>query len=71
MDKIISTFEGIATTDGDDPYCFGVHASWVNKNPVRKDIQQCSEIIDLLDKVFKEKEGKRLRVTVIIEELKE
>ena len=61
-------FEGYAITDGDDGYCFGVHAmlssvpdikSWSNNNS--------DEMISWLDEVFEDNQGKKVKVSIRIE----
>ena len=58
-------FKGIATIDGDDPYCYGVHAMWKDKP-----INQYTNVIDFLDEQFEKYKDKQLKVTIEIEVIK-
>ena len=67
MKEIKKTFKGIAIVEGDDGFCYGVHASF-RKQAKNK---QCfdtidTSMIDWLDEQFQKLKGKKVEVTVII-----
>ncbi len=55
-------FEGVATEDGDDSNCWGIHFSL-------GDGGSPDEPIGWLDDIIKHVEGKKVKVTITVEEL--
>jgi hypothetical protein len=64
--KYEKEFKGYATVDGDDGYCFGVHATFSEvKGKNGGDFS--TEMIDWLDGIFDQNLSKKIKVSISID----